>query len=79
MPDEQAIAPPSQTEDTILTLLLTDCDQRPWSIEELSREIGRPTDVIDAVTALHGAGLIHRIGDFVFASRAAVHYDQIGI
>jgi hypothetical protein len=65
-----------QTERTILTLLLSD-GQCVWSVEELVAEIGRRLDTTDAVAALNGAGLIHRCGEFVFATRAAIRFDVI--
>jgi hypothetical protein len=65
-----------RTEATILTLLLSD-RQCVWSVEELVIEIGRRLDTTDAVAALNGAGLIHRCGEFVFATRAAIRFDGI--
>ncbi len=65
-----------QTERTILTLLLSD-GQCVWSVEELVAEIGRRLDTTDAVAALNAAGLIHRCGEFVFATRAAIRFDGI--
>jgi hypothetical protein len=68
----------TRTESTIMTLLLVPDDQRPWSTEELIREIGRPNDVHNAICSLHGVGLIHRTSDgFVFATRAATHLDGL--
>ncbi|HEY8304522.1 MAG TPA: hypothetical protein VIG42_08040 [Solirubrobacteraceae bacterium] len=61
---------------TILTLLLSD-RQCVWSVEELVMEIGRRLDTTDAVAALHGAGFVHRCGEFVFATRAAIRFDGI--
>ena len=68
----------ARTESTIMTLLLIHEDQRPWSTDELIREIGRPNDVHNAISSLHGVGLIHRTSDgFVFATRAATHLDGL--
>lgn len=68
----------TQTESTIMTLLLIHDDQRPWSTDELIREIGRSNDVHNAIASLHGVGLIHRTSDgFVFATRAATHLDGL--
>ncbi len=74
MPAESQV----RTESTIMTLLLIQDDQRPWSTDELIREIGRPNDVHNAIANLHGVGLIHRTSDgFVFAARAATHLDRL--
>jgi hypothetical protein len=35
--------------------------------------------VADAIAALHAVGLIHRCGDFVFASRAALCMDRLSL
>jgi len=68
----------TRTESTIMSLLLVEDDQRPWSTEELIREIGRELDVRDAISDLHAVGLLHRTSDgFVFATRAATHLDQL--
>jgi hypothetical protein len=57
-----------------------------FSVEELVRELtDRPDefsqrDAIDnAIRDLAGAGLIHRHGPFVFATRAAVRFDELRI
>lgn len=68
----------AMTESTIMTLLLIHDDQRPWSTDELIREIGRRNDVHNAIASLHGVGLIHRTTDgFVFPTRAATRLDQL--
>lgn len=44
-----------------------------WSADEVKRAMG-PTsaaDVEDAIAILHADGLVHRSGEFVFATRAA--------
>lgn len=62
----------------VLDLLLDADERRPWSVAELTREIGRPIDVADAIDALHGAGLIHRTSEgFVFVTRAAARFEQL--
>jgi len=68
-----------QTEATILTLLLNPKVQRPWAVDEVIREIGRPDDTTDAIARLHAAGLVHRLDEFVFATRAALRLDQIAL
>jgi hypothetical protein len=82
MPDEQPSRTPSHrsasTEWIVLDLLVDAEIQRPWSVEEVNREIGNPIAAADALDALHAAGLVHRTTDgFVFATRAAVRYHEI--
>lgn len=55
----------------ILNLLLGEDEQCVWSAEEVAREVGDPVAVRDALAELAGAGLVHRLGEFVFVSRAA--------
>jgi predicted transcriptional regulator len=82
MPNSEPTLMPAETqvitESTVMTLLLIHDDQRPWSTDELIREIGRPNDVHNAIASLHGVGLIHRTSDgFVFATRAATRLDNL--
>lgn len=82
MPDHDTNTPSEdeqRTEAAILGLLLNRTNQQPWAVEELIREIGRPLETQDAVASLHGSGLIHRCGDFVFPTRAALRFDQIDL
>jgi hypothetical protein len=71
--------PRSESTEWIVLDLLVDAEvQRPWSVEEVIREIGSPIAAADALDGLHAAGLIHRTADgFVFATRAAVRYHEI--
>ena len=80
MPDQNttpAPRPESHAEDCILFWLLDPEQQRPWSVDEIIREYGEPTTATDALSNLNGVGLIHRSGDFVFATRAAIRFSQI--
>jgi hypothetical protein len=61
----------------VLGLLLVPQQQRPWAVRELVLEIGNPIGVEDAIAQLHGAGLVHRCGEFVWATRAALAADAI--
>jgi hypothetical protein len=82
MPDEQPTPDPRNDEARvdwlILDLLIDENRQRPWAAAEVAREHGHEENAIDALDRLHGAGLINKTGDgFVFASRAAVRYNEI--
>ena len=84
MPDQEPTPEPtvddSCTQSGIMTLLLIDHEQRPWATDELIREIGRPQNVLDAISNLHGAGLLHRTSDgFIFATRAAIRMDRLDL
>ncbi len=68
--------------DEALLGLLIDDHPGLWSLDELTRSLTSsaqiangddlPThDTEDAIERLYAAGLIHRIGGFVFATRAA--------
>jgi hypothetical protein len=58
-------------------LLIHPDRQRPWSVSELALELGDRLDVEDALARLHGAGLVHRCGEFVWATRAALAADAV--
>lgn len=64
-------------ESFVLAMLLDADYQRPWSIDEVLREYRDPVAAKDALDNLQGSGLIHRLGDFVFATRAAVRAEEI--
>jgi hypothetical protein len=61
----------------ILALLLTPEEQRPWSVHEVELEMGDRLAAVDSLARLHGAALVHRCGDFVFASRAAITAERL--
>jgi hypothetical protein len=62
-------------EKAVLILLLE--DRFPWTVEELTRELNDRTDAVDAVASLAGDGLVHRLGDFVFPTRALRRSDEL--
>lgn len=65
----------AQTQGAIIGLLLDDpgC---PWSVDELSRAVG-DSEVIDSLADLCAAGLVHRCGELVFPTRAAIKANEI--
>ncbi len=65
------------SDSAVYGLLILPDEQRPWSVGELARELGSPIDVEDALARLRGAGLVHRCGEFVWATRAALAADSI--
>lgn len=51
-----------------------------WSVEELVLELGTSRiEVVDGLASLRAAGLIHRCGEFVFATRASSRFDRLEI
>jgi hypothetical protein len=42
-----------------------------WSAAEVQQALGGDIDVEDSITRLHGIGLIHKLGEFIFPTRAA--------
>lgn len=70
-------AEPIDARRLVLGLLLAEQDQRPWLPGEIELEIGDRIATVDAVDQLHAEGLVHRLGEFVFATRAAVNMERI--
>jgi hypothetical protein len=68
---------PEQIESDIFTMLVSHSDQRPWAVLEIEREIGSQNMVTESLWHLHAAGLIHRCGEFVWASRAALKANEL--
>lgn len=60
---------------TVLDLLIG--DPFPWSRDELARNLDEPTAADDAIMRLRAAGLVHRLGEFVFPTRAARCADEL--
>jgi HD-like signal output (HDOD) protein len=67
------------TDNTILSLMLDDTSSWPWSVEEIARELANPIKTRDAIRRLTEAGLVHRLGDFVFPTRTARRAAEIEI
>ncbi|HEY3864548.1 MAG TPA: hypothetical protein VGL54_00505 [Solirubrobacteraceae bacterium] len=78
MPDQDTpsiIEQDAGTDSAILSLLIEETSHRPWAVEEIAREIGSSPK--DSLNRLYGGGLIHRLNEFVWATRAAVVADDI--
>jgi hypothetical protein len=80
MQDEPIERDPQQRtdldENLVLHMMVDDPTPGLWSVEELSKALGR-IRVADALPALHAMGLIHCHGDFVWPTRAAMRTIQI--
>jgi len=61
-----------QMDTAVLALMLDDEHQRPWADDEIVREIGSVNGATDSLDRLHGAGLIHRLEGFAWATRPAL-------
>lgn len=75
----------NMAEQAVLSILL-DAHPGQRSIEEVVREMtDRPDEfssrdtINNAIRDLVGAGLLHRHGAFVFATHAAVRFDELRI
>jgi hypothetical protein len=64
-------------DSTVLRLMLCDDSGFPWSIEEIARAIGNSIGAVDGLRRLEAAGLVHRLGDFVFPTLAARRADEL--
>ena len=58
--------------DTAIMGMLFD-SPRPLAVTEIEREIATPLYVEDGIARLVAVGLAHRLGEFVFATRAAIY------
>jgi hypothetical protein len=65
------------TDGAIFGMLSHPDEQRPWSVEEIAREMGDHNATEDGLARLYGSGLIHRCGDFVWATRAGLRSADI--
>ena len=61
----------------ILGLLVHSGTERPWSLGELEAEVDDALAVQDSVRQLQGLGLVHRCGEFVWPTRAALAADEL--
>jgi hypothetical protein len=80
MQEQRTLSPAEEDardDSAVLGLLLDPESERPWSVDEVTRELGR--DPADSLVRLHGAGLVHRMDGFVWASRAALAADELSV
>jgi hypothetical protein len=65
----------AEREASVLQMLLDEDGARPWSFAEIDRELS--FDPTDCLRRLRGAGLLHRLEDFYWPTRAALVAEQI--
>jgi hypothetical protein len=76
--DEMSPAEREDQRDKLILHVL--CEELvPWTVEEVGHELDSPNDVIDGVGRLARAGLVHRLGEFVFPTRAARRAGEIEV
>ena len=73
--DLPGVHPLDQREKSVLMLLLH--DPVPWSVDEIGGTLEDRADAEDAVGGLARAGLVHRLGEFVFPTHAARRSDEL--
>lgn len=66
-----------RVDGALMELLLSPADQRPWTIDDLAREVGSMIEVEDGVSRLTRAGLVHRHDDLVVPTRAALRLVEV--
>ena len=67
----------ARRDHAVLGVLLGEDAQRPWTVDEVAREIGDELATTDSLARLRAAGLVHRLEGFVFATRPAVRAAQL--
>jgi hypothetical protein len=73
----QAGSEPARSESAVMLMLLEMGHPWPWSMQEITRELGNELLAADAVVGLHAAGLVHRSGEFVFPTRSATRLREL--
>jgi hypothetical protein len=68
-----------QIDGVILAVLCDEDAQRPWTVDEIGREIGDDVAAADSLSRLARGGLIHRLDVFVFATRAALRGTRLAL
>src|SRR3981081_772243 len=67
-----------QRDNSVLNLLFCNAPW-PWSVAEIAREFQDHDGAVDAVARLTEAGLVHRLGEFVFPTRTARRANELGV
>ncbi len=62
---------PERVQQLVLHLLQEPGGPPMWSVGEIAAELDSELDALDAVANLRAAGLVHRVHEFVFPTRAA--------
>jgi hypothetical protein len=85
-PDERSVAEREDMAQQAVLAILLEAHPGQRSVEEVAREMtDRPDDVAardavdNSIRDLVAAGLLHRHGPFVFATRAAVRFEELRI
>jgi predicted transcriptional regulator len=76
-PSDRPVLEEDRNDAAVLHVLLHSDVRAPLSTDEVIREIGDEVAVVDAVARLHGAGLVHRCSEFLFATRAARRFAEL--
>jgi hypothetical protein len=63
--------PDEARENGLLNRMLVESPSYPWSVDEIARELQDTLGAEDSIQSLNEAGLVHRLGDFVWPSKAA--------
>jgi hypothetical protein len=81
VPDDprDLLAVERHTDVVVLGIMLHDASSWPWSVAEIGRELQDHTRAEDSIRRLAEHGLVHRLGDFVFPTRAARRGAEIEI
>jgi hypothetical protein len=66
-----------QVERVVLHLLLETRTAGVWSEREVAQALGSDVRAAHALVNLHADGLIHRLEEFVFPTRAAARFWQL--
>jgi HD-like signal output (HDOD) protein len=67
-----------QRDSSVLNLLFCNASW-PWSVAEIARELQDQDGTVDAVARLTEAGLVHRLGEFVFPTRTARRANELDV